>query len=564
MYMNLNFTKSAGLLIVVALLFVAFLMTGVDSVFAFEEVWVLADEITNKIELKEAGFLHGIESGEYLEDSLVALLKPLNWRLYKFATLDYARRFNPKITYGISNHYAWSHGGFPYAHPWEDWEEYENFILEELILIAAYFPDVHIEFYDIWNEPDHPYFWTGTYSQLLELFARAHDIIKLFDPGAKLVGPSVSRFDPDDPGVANVVGFLTDLDRGYGVRLDAVSWHENGGAFEQGPRPEHIPNHAGLIRSGIRDYFPPEYQPELHVNEYAGGRVHLSPGWNVGYLYYLGEARIDGAGRACWWVFSGDNPPYDYWSDCWAGLNGMFMRDGITPQPSYWVYRAYAEMEDTWRVQTFSSEPTTVVIASENSEEEEFNLIAGRYWHIGAEQVIIYVEDYPFLHDMVNIAIEKIPHFPEFFEDPPIAQPLPDGPIPIAAYSQTVLDSSLVIIIDYFENGDVYLINIKENETTDIVENYPSTPAHHSTVLRNIPNPFNSVTIISFELVLRTDVCLTVYNLLGQKIDKLLDQRMNPGNHNITWDASTYSNGIYFYQLEIGNKTITKRMTLLK
>jgi hypothetical protein len=80
----------------------------------------------------------------------------------------------------------------------------------------------------------------------------------------------------------------------------------------------------------------------------------------------------------------------------------------------------------------------------------------------------------------------------------------------------------------------------------------------------NYPNPFNATTSISFDLAAAGDVSLKVYNLSGQLVETLIDDRMDAGSHVITWDASSYSSGIYFYKLTTANKVFTKRMTLLK
>ncbi len=82
--------------------------------------------------------------------------------------------------------------------------------------------------------------------------------------------------------------------------------------------------------------------------------------------------------------------------------------------------------------------------------------------------------------------------------------------------------------------------------------------------IRNTPNPFNSKTAIEFELPEDTKVEITVYNVLGQRVETLVDDYLNAGQHSVIWDASNYSSGIYFYKLTTNNKTLTKRMTLLK
>ncbi|MBD3170436.1 MAG: S8 family serine peptidase [candidate division Zixibacteria bacterium] len=80
----------------------------------------------------------------------------------------------------------------------------------------------------------------------------------------------------------------------------------------------------------------------------------------------------------------------------------------------------------------------------------------------------------------------------------------------------------------------------------------------------NVPNPFNAQTRISFELPEDSDVNLSVYNLAGQKVATLADGYLQAGAHNLNWDASSYSSGVYFYKLSAGDKVITKKMSLLK
>jgi hypothetical protein len=80
----------------------------------------------------------------------------------------------------------------------------------------------------------------------------------------------------------------------------------------------------------------------------------------------------------------------------------------------------------------------------------------------------------------------------------------------------------------------------------------------------NYPNPFNSETTIDYQLPINCEVKLVIYNLLGQKVETLVDGLMEAGHHSVQWDASAYSSGIYFYKLNAGDKIFTRRMTLLK
>ncbi len=82
--------------------------------------------------------------------------------------------------------------------------------------------------------------------------------------------------------------------------------------------------------------------------------------------------------------------------------------------------------------------------------------------------------------------------------------------------------------------------------------------------LSNYPNPFNNQTDINIGLPEAGKVSLDIYNVLGQKVETLINSYMPQGQHTITWDASSYSSGIYFYKLTTNDKTMTKRMMLLK
>jgi len=87
---------------------------------------------------------------------------------------------------------------------------------------------------------------------------------------------------------------------------------------------------------------------------------------------------------------------------------------------------------------------------------------------------------------------------------------------------------------------------------------------------QNFPNPFNSSTSISFKLPEEVQICLEVYNELGQKMKTLATGNYKPGIHTIIWDGTDNSggnvaSGIYFYRLMTGSKLVeSQKMILLK
>jgi parallel beta-helix repeat protein len=82
---------------------------------------------------------------------------------------------------------------------------------------------------------------------------------------------------------------------------------------------------------------------------------------------------------------------------------------------------------------------------------------------------------------------------------------------------------------------------------------------------QNYPNPFNASTVISYQLPEVSVVTLDIYDMLGRKVETLVDsQTHSSGEHQITWDASDYSSGMYFYRLDVNGYSGTSKMLLLK
>ncbi len=80
---------------------------------------------------------------------------------------------------------------------------------------------------------------------------------------------------------------------------------------------------------------------------------------------------------------------------------------------------------------------------------------------------------------------------------------------------------------------------------------------------QNYPNPFNPSTTVGFAIPAKSDVALTIYNVTGQKVAEFSGS-YEAGVHTIEWDASAMASGIYFYKLNAGDFSDTKKMVLLK
>ena len=80
----------------------------------------------------------------------------------------------------------------------------------------------------------------------------------------------------------------------------------------------------------------------------------------------------------------------------------------------------------------------------------------------------------------------------------------------------------------------------------------------------NYPNPFNPTTSIHYELPEAGLASLTVYDILGHKVAVLANGKHAAGTYNVHFNASQLSSGVYFYRLQTPNRTLTKKMMLIK
>ncbi len=81
---------------------------------------------------------------------------------------------------------------------------------------------------------------------------------------------------------------------------------------------------------------------------------------------------------------------------------------------------------------------------------------------------------------------------------------------------------------------------------------------------QNYPNPFNPQTTIKYAVKTASQVRLAVYNVLGQEVTVLVDETKQIGIHSVVFDASKLSSGIYYYQLNTGQGSFTKKMMVIK
>jgi hypothetical protein len=110
---------------------------------------------------------------------------------------------------------------------------------------------------------------------------------------------------------------------------------------------------------------------------------------------------------------------------------------------------------------------------------------------------------------------------------------------------------------------NVYVSNSTGLPTSVEEENNP-TVVNNFELRQNFPNPFNPTTQIRFSLAEQSQVTLKVYNILGKEIATLVNDLKGAGTHEISFDGTGFSSGVYFYTLQTGKFTETRKMILMK
>jgi hypothetical protein len=105
------------------------------------------------------------------------------------------------------------------------------------------------------------------------------------------------------------------------------------------------------------------------------------------------------------------------------------------------------------------------------------------------------------------------------------------------------------------------------SQDEDIQEEIP--PPIEKLSAQNFPNPFNPETTIAFSLPRSENVRIEIFNLRGQRVRVLLNDQMERGHHSVLWNGTdsngdSVGSGIYFYRVQAGSESVTRRMLLLK
>lgn len=110
-------------------------------------------------------------------------------------------------------------------------------------------------------------------------------------------------------------------------------------------------------------------------------------------------------------------------------------------------------------------------------------------------------------------------------------------------------------------NNDIVL---KTATLTNGIRNISTGVPKKYAVYQNYPNPFNPVTKFNFDIPVKSSVRIRVYDITGRVITTLVNQELQPGSYETSWDGADYSSGIYFYSVEANNYYKNMKMVLVK
>ena len=134
---------------------------------------------------------------------------------------------------------------------------------------------------------------------------------------------------------------------------------------------------------------------------------------------------------------------------------------------------------------------------------------------------------------------------------------------PFLAYSQTLQNSEM-----HFNPQD-HVEPLSSTSSVLLMEDLTTVIINDFVLLQNFPNPFNSITSISFQLQAESSVSVTIYDFMGNVVKDLFSGIESSGYKSINWDATNnngdlVSTGMYFYRLRVGDASEVKRMMYLK
>jgi hypothetical protein len=464
-----------------------------------------------------SGILHGVftkwddYSSVPPHDSLIELLSPTLWRIGTADNTMYSYiedRSDADIILAISDVYGYEVDGVdpPYL-------DSAAFVLHLNEIIEESKNRNYI--YDLWNEPDIDFFWSGTKDQFFWTSKIMHDQIRSnLGDDVLISAPSIAY--PDSNYLREFFNFALSKD----LQIDVLSFHW------LGPNLRDLKDFIIWCRKEFikNDRYAPVGVKEIQVNEIVGPAYQYKPGAHLAHFQYLEEGGADGACKACWDSEDGTNT-----FNCWNNtLDGLLTTNTLEPRSAWWLYRKYAEL-GSHRYQVSIDDLHLAAIAG-MGPDSTFRILVGHYAQendLEEEDIEIHLDGIPefliegsdslFLHQYLIPNSEFNPLFaPEWIS------------------TETVNSEDRIFSTQVPTNGVVVLEwEKKENFSTTTFENAPEYN------FQIYPNPTKDwINVVGNQL---SQYRVALYTANGQ----LLDQYRSINDHLII-NTADYPDGIFF------------------
>jgi hypothetical protein len=309
---------------------------------------------------------------------------------------------------------------------------------------------------------------------------------------------------------------------------------------------------------GIRTYNTGDEWPATGILKVAHNPINCNAGWNLigGY-----ESSINTSSFTT-------NPPELIVGPFFKYSRGFFPSSTINPGSGYWMKMLG---------------PGQMIIPDSFMKEEEENDLFPDDW---GRIIITDANDASYtlyaVKGEVDLSYYELPPAPmeglyDFrFSSGRIAENLENGgqtvemsgiyfPVRVKVENMniTLQDENGMGLDAILNNGEELTIINNSIDRLRIISSHILNPVKYS-LEQNYPNPFNPKTIIEFSIPEETNVTLKIYNLLGEKITELVNEKLKAGNYSYTWNAQSIATGVYIYELNTDKYSSFKKMVLLR
>ena len=188
--------------------------------------------------------------------------------------------------------------------------------------------------------------------------------------------------------------------------------------------------------------------------------------------------------------------------------------------------------------------------------------------------IYLFYNDYSYLSNKESFVIAKFDTSFNFIKktqfEPMVHYVFCNDAIFFPGSNNTRFAISGITAINGISNEDIYVASIDTSLTPLIgIEPISSNIPESYELFQNYPNPFNPVTKIKFSIPNNANgrnelTTIKIYDILGKEIAVPVNEILNPGEYEITWDGKEFPSGVYFYRIESGEYYVTKKLILLK